>query len=371
MKNIILAALIAAFLMGCKADKKAELDKLKKKHDEIALQIKALEKELGSDALAGAPKLIVKLSTTDIKTTEFNHYVEIQGRLEGDEIVTVIPRNMGVITKVYAKEGQKVKKGQVLAQIDDAMLQKGLKELNLGLDLAKTVFEKQSNLWNQKIGSEIQYLQAKNTKESLESKKASLEEQIEMCKIQAPFDGTVEEVTAKVGQYASPASPLPLFRIVNFNTIKAVAEVAETYASKIKEGDDITLFFPDTKHEILGKVNFTSNFINPTNRTFLVNAVFKQDASTYKANMIMVLKINDYKSAKALVVPLNLIQSEKDKNYIYVAVADGAKTTAVRKYIKTGQSYGGLVEILEGLSVGDKLIINGYQTLENNQEISL
>jgi membrane fusion protein, multidrug efflux system len=367
MKNIILLALVATVLFSCSSDKKAKLEKLRKEYDAIGLEIKKLEKEIGSSRVVKTT--VVKIA--ELRPTEFNHYVEIQGKLDGDEFVAIQPRNQGgIVTKVYVKEGDNVRKGQVLAQLDDMVLQKNLRSLKTNYELAKTMFEKQKALWDQQIGSEVQYLQAKAAKEGLENQVTGLEEQIEMSKLQSPIDGTVAEVNARAGQIASPSLPLPAFRVVNFRTLKAVAEVAEAYSSKVKEGDEISLYFPDIKHDMKAKVNFTSKYINPTNRTFTINAEFAQDQNIYRANMVTVVKINDYKAKDALIVPINVIQSEKDKNYIYVAGENGAKKIAVKKYITTGLSFGGMVEITEGLAVGDKIITAGYQNLENNAEIT-
>jgi membrane fusion protein, multidrug efflux system len=230
------------------------------------------------------------------------------------------------------------------------------------------MFIKQKNLWDQKVGSEVQYLTAKNNKESLENKLKTLREQMDMTKIKSPIDGTVEELPIKVGQYVAPG--MTTFRIVNFSHIKVTGEMAEAYSSKVKRGDSVIIYFPDLSKEIKARLTFSSKYINTTNRTFLVECRFGPGDFEYRANMISVIRIMDYKSDSAVVIPVNVLQKSLSENYVYIVRDEGGKKTARKQKIIVGSSYNGLVEILSGLQEGDKVITTGYQDLNDGQQVN-
>jgi membrane fusion protein, multidrug efflux system len=244
-KRTIYALLIVFLVAACSQDKKAELEKLKKQQAEIAEKIKQLELELDGKNLVDKSKL-VNVQTEELKPLEFKHYIEVQGRLDGEENVEVQPEGMGgAVQAILVQTGQYVTRGQVLARLNDAGLRDQLKALESTYDLARENFERQQRLWDQKIGSEMQYLQAKSNKETLEGQISSLKQQISMNTIKSPINGTVEEINIKVGQIASAQSPIPAFRVVNFNSVKVKAEVAEGYSQKVAIGDNVTVIFPD------------------------------------------------------------------------------------------------------------------------------
>lgn len=366
-KKIVPFLLIFAIaVFGCKEDKVAQLNKLRKKHDEIADQIKKLESE-GSDST----KVIKtqRVSVTTIKPETFKHYIEVQGKLDGEDNVDVFPEAQGIIDDVMVSVGQSVTKGQALAHIDKGPARDQLKALETQYKLACETFEKQQRLWDQKIGSEMQYLQAKTAKEQLESQLAATRKQIDMMTIKAPIAGTVEEVNIKVGQAVSAALPTPPFRVLNFSILKVKAEVAEAYAYKVNVGDAVLVYFPDLNKEISAKITSASRFINPTSRTFTVEVRINPENSGYKANMIAVLKINDYKADNAIAVQVNYIQSDMNGSFVYVTENIGNKTIAKKAPVKQGQSYNGMIEITEGLKPGDRLITSGYLDLENGEAI--
>jgi membrane fusion protein, multidrug efflux system len=364
LKLTVFLMLIALF--ACQQNKQAELDKLRKQHDEIADKIKKLELELG-DSIKQQKSLIV--AVTEIQPSIFKHFIEVQGKLDGEGNVDVFPEGTGIIDEVYVKAGQQVAKGQALASIDDAAARQQLKALETQYKLVKETFEKQQRLWEQKIGSELQFLQAKAAKEQLESQLNATREQVGMFTIKSPISGTVEEVNVKVGQVASAALPTPPFRVLNFNSLKVKAEIAEAYARKVNTGDNVIIYFPDLDREIDAKITSASRFISPANRTFTVEARLSTDKIGYKANMIAILKINDYKNEKAISIPVNYIQSDPKNNFVYVAKNDGKKITAQKAPVKQGQSYNGTVEITEGLKAGDKVITSGYLELEEGESI--
>jgi RND family efflux transporter MFP subunit len=349
-------------------DKKTELVNLKKEHDQLTDKIKKLEKELEGKDDKSTEK-IKYVSFNEIKPGEFNQYLEVQGKVDGEENVAVNAKMPGVITKIYVKEGDAVRQGQLLAQIDDEYMQKGLNELKSTLSFATQMYEKQKNLWDQKIGSEVQYLTAKNNKESIENKIATLKDQVDQTKIISPINGNVEDLQIKIGQAVSPG--FPVFRVINFSKVKVVAEVAEAYSSRIKLGNDVIIFFPDMNKEVKAKITFSSKYINPTNRTFIVEARLNPKDIDARANMIAVFRINDYKAEKAFIVPINVIQKSSDTRFIFLAKEENSKLIARKQIVTVGNIYNGKAEITSGLKEGDKVIMVGYQDMNEGQLISV
>jgi len=223
-------------------------------------------------------------------------------------------------------------------------------------------------LWDKQIGSELQYLQAKNNKESLEANLAALNDQIEMTRIKSPINGSVEEVNLKVGQMSQPG--MPAVRVVNFNSAKVIAEIAEAYAPKVKPGNKVIVSFPDFNENIETKINFTSKYINPVNRTFQAEVRLGPGKVDYRANMLAVVKINDYNNPKAIVFPVSVVRESSNGKYVYVVSDENGKTVARRREVTLGTTYNGLVEIASGLAAGDKVITTGYNNLTDGQLVA-
>jgi RND family efflux transporter MFP subunit len=368
--RLIIPLVILAIVFSCKPDKQSELDQLKKQQAELTEKIKKLESELGDSAKKTDLSKILLVSVDEIKPTLFKHYIEVQGRIDGEENIDVQPEGLGgIVQSILVKTGQNVTKGQTLARINDAALRDQLKALESTYQLAKENFERQQRLWDQKIGSEMQYLTAKSNKEGLESQLSALKEQINMNIIKSPINGTVEEINLKIGQLTSPQMPTPAFRVVNFNSVKVKAEVAEAYSNRVSVGDNVIVLFPDIDNEIPAKISAVSRYINQINRTFLVEVKIDAGKSNYKANMIAVLKINDYKSENAVVIPVNYIQTDMDGDFVYVAAKNSEKIRVKRVPVKQGQSYSGMVEITEGIVAGTKVITSGYLDIEEGEEV--
>jgi RND family efflux transporter MFP subunit len=270
---------------------------------------------------------------------------------------------------VYVREGSQVKKGQVLADLDAQVLKQSLDEVKTQLDLANNLFERQKALWDKKIGSEVQFLQAKTNKESLEKRARTLEGQIDMTRITSPISGTVESVPLKVGQMASPGLPTSSIRVINMSTAKVTADVSENYASKVKNGNQVVVRFPDLGKEIETKLTFTSRFIDPTNRTFRVECKISDRQVELRANMVAYVKIKDYSNDKAFCIPANFIQTNQDGKFVYVAVQKDNQWLATRRMIKTGMDYNGVSEVLDGIANGDKVITAGYQSLKDGDPV--
>lgn len=342
--------------------KKAEISKLQQEVTELEAELLALgdssKKEQGT-----------LVSVQDIKNEPFLHYIEVQGSLDGDYNAAVYPEANGVIEAINVKVGQHVSKGQVLARMNDAAIVEQIKGLEASYDLASTMYEKQKSLWGQKIGSEVQYLQAKNNKENLEAQLASVRKQLDMMHIKSPIDGTIEENNLKIGQMASPQ--YPAFRVVSFGNLKVVTDVAEAYASKIEVGDRIIVYLPDIKKEYKARVTFASNYINQVNRTFRVEANLTESDNNMKANMVAVVKINDYKNDAAVVLPINYVQKDQNGDFVYIAKNNSDGLMASKTRVTIGQVYNGLAEITHGLHEGDKLINTGYLELEEGEKVRL
>ncbi|MBU3661664.1 MAG: efflux RND transporter periplasmic adaptor subunit [Bacteroidetes bacterium] len=349
--------------------KKAKVEGLKAQQAEIASEIKSLEAEIAAigDTNANANEKVKYVKLTTLTQTEFLHYIDVQGRVDGDQNNTISARAMGPVTKIYVKPGSRVTKDQLLAELDAEIVKTQIADLKTSLAFATDVFNKQKALWEKQVGTEVQYLSAKNNKESLEQKLQTLYENLDMYRIKAPFSGTVDEVFIKVGSNVAPG--VPCIRVVNFNNLKAKADVAETYASQIKEGNDVMLLFPDLNNKtIKGKIDFTSRVINQMTRTFTIESELQNDADLIP-NMICVFKVVDYKSPKAIVIPINTVQKNESEVYVMISEVVDGKQVAVQRNVTLGKIYNDKAEIIAGLKEGDKLIFTGYNDLNNNELI--
>lgn len=370
MKSIFYTLAITATLLSCSnpTDKKGKLEQLKVQHDQLATEIAKLEAEINP----GGKSSEIKAATVRVEpvlSCVFNHYVEVQGVVDGDQNVAVSPQMNGIVTAVYVTEGSNVKKGQVLAELDAVVLKQSLDELKTQLSLVSNLFEKQKALWEKNIGSEVQFLQAKTNKEALENKIKTLQGQIDMAKVISPISGTVESVPLKVGQMASPGIPTSAIRVINMSSAKIKADVSENFASRIQNGNVALVRFPDLGKEIETKLSFTSRFIDPTNRTFQVECKIHSGEVQLRANMIAYVKIKDYTNEKAFCIPVNYVQSNKDGKFIYVAIQKDNQWVASRRMVQPGMDYNGVVEILAGIAEGDKVITSGYQGVNEGAQI--
>ena len=371
MKNVLFISIVLLFLAGCgnkEVDKTARLAQLRQERDKLTEEIIQLENELKPKEGTGVTH--VKVERLEKKL--FEHYIEVQGRIDGNENIAVSPRNQGgVVTKILVKEGDHVVQGQVLAELDAVVLKQQLNDLKNRLAFVTDIYNRQKTLWDQKIGSELQYLKAKNDMESVQLGIATLEDQIRMSVITAPINGTIEEIPIKVGQMASSASPVPAFRIVNFSRAKALADIGEAYSATVKTGDQVKIYLPDLREELTERVTFASKYINPTNRTFQVEVSIPSPTMTLRANMIAVLRIKDYANPAAISIPQNFIQKSPDEGlYVFIAAEENGKKVARKRAVVPGITYNGLTEIVSGLNESDQIITAGYKDLYNGQFIA-
>ena len=371
MKIALLFITAIAFIASCvsseSSDKKqTQLEELKKQQAELAIKIKNLEAAIAAEGKTADNTKYKNVVVTDVAIKSFAHYLDIQGKIDAEENITISAKMPATVTKILVKAGKQVRTGELLAELDNSTIVAGIEELKTGMQLANTLYEKQKTLWDQKIGTEVQFLQAKSQKESLDKKLASLYEQLDMTKIKSPINGTIDEVMLRIGQATAPGAPG--IRIVNMGTLKAKAEVAEAYAGRIKEGNEVKISFPDTKKEIIAQVTYSGKVINAMNRSFTVEASLDGNQDLHP-NMLAVLKIADYRNDKAVVVPINTVQNSEEGQFVMVAKQNGNKITAERRTVKQGLSYNGNVEILSGLNVGDKVITTGYQDLNQGDAL--
>ncbi len=386
MKNIYLLIAVSIIFISCEEKKTQSLDEIIETKD--IKQIRAKKTELDKQQLnlsAQIKKLNAEIEKLDtlkrvplvtaiqLKNEIFIHYLELQGNVKTKQNVLIYPEMSGVLEKIYVKEGQKVYKGQVLAKINDGGMAQQVAQLEATTSLAKTTYERQKRLWDQKIGSEIQFLQAKTNYQSQKSALAQLKKQLGKSSIRAPFSGVIDDIIKEQGTVVSPGPGSEVFRIVNLGNMYIEADVPETYIANVTKGKDVIIEFPILGTTLDTKVRQTGNFINPANRTFKVEISVPNKDKNIKPNLTAKLKINDYTSSKAILIPQSIIsENAEGKQYVYV-VKDikGSSGTAKQVVVKTGKTQGDLIEILGGVSVDDLLIKAGARSVKDNQEIKI
>lgn len=366
------AILIVAVLAACsgKQENKTQLlETLKKEQIELTKKIDALQKEIEKENPDAAPKVKMKdVGVLALVPRSFDHYVQTQGSIVAVDNIQMSAKSAGIVTSVYTREGEVVGNGQILAQIDNSLIVRGIDEVKAQLELANTVFQRQKNLWDQKIGTEVQFLQAKTNKESLERRLATLQEQNDMTKIKSPISGTVDEVRIKVGENVAPG--VPVFRIVNTNDLKASAKISESYITTIQKGNKATVSFPDTDKNINANVSFVGRNIDGLTRSFPIE-VKLPSASYLRPNMTAVMKIIFHTEPNALCVPVNVVQDISGQKIVYIAEGDGKNLVARKKIVEVDGVFGALAQIKSGLKAGDRVITVGYQGLSDGELIKL
>lgn len=360
---------VSAIAIACgnspAGDKQAQLDSLRQQQASIKEQIELLEKQI---AVENPTETVVRakdVGVMEITPRKFDYYVQTQGRVEAENNVMLSAKGMGVVTQVYVKEGQTVAKGQTLAQIDNAVLVKNIESMKSQLELVTTVFERQKNLWEQKIGTEVQYLQAKTNKESLEKQIAGLNEQNEMTKIKASVNGTVDELLVKVGENIVPG--MPAARIVNTTELKLTASVSEAHVTEIKTGNKVIVSIPELKKDIEARITFVGKNIDMLSRTFPVEVSLPYHENL-RPNMSAVIKVIFQTEANAITVPINVVQELNGEKIVFVAQAEGKNTVAKKRVVTLLGVYNGVAHVT-GLTAGEKVVNVGYQGLSDGQFI--
>jgi RND family efflux transporter MFP subunit len=340
----------------------------KKEAGELNKKIAELEKKLSATDHSGNPGNRVPVQTMDLAPETFNHFIEVSGTAEAVKEAFISPEVSGQIRELYVNEGDYVEKGQVLAKLNTEITESNIADLQASLDLAETVYEKQARLWEKGIGSEIQYLNAKNSKESLEQKLVALKAQLDMAIIKSPVSGIVDEIYAKKGELAMPG--MQLMQVVNLDELYINADVSESYLNQVREGETVTLGFPvypDMKMEV--PIHRKGNVINPNNRTFTVQLKVKNPDRLLKPNILSVIHINDFSADSALVVPSALIKQDLTGSYLYAVQKKDDRMIARKVYIKPGKTYLDKTMVLEGLQAGQAIIMQGYNMVSDGTEV--
>lgn len=356
----------SVLLVSCGSSEKGEsLTDLKSKQAELKTQLAEISGKISKLEGDSANKFIL-VEAAPIVPTIFKTYINVQGRVDAEESVSLSSEMPGTITKINVRAGDAVSKGQVLAETDARALQQGISDLQTNMELVNQLYDKQKALWDQKIGTEVQYLQAKNQKESLEKKLATLQEQVRMTKIISPINGTVDAVDIKLGQLTAPG--MPAIRVINFNNLKVKADLAESYAAKVHKGDEVMVKFPDTNDTLTTKVSYSSRAISALNRTFGVE-INLDNKKEYHPNQIAIISINDYRSDKPVMsVPLNYVQKDIKGSH-YILIVENGKAT--KRFITLGKDYNGVAEIKSGLTETDSVIMAGYDGLNEGDAVKI
>jgi len=390
MKKILTLFIIAIILTSCGADQSersvddiisegnletilSKRSEVKVKQSEIQNALKKLDEAIKDLDKSDNSALV---TTQTISDTLFRHFIEIQGSVATKQNVIIYPEYQGTLTRIFVTEGDRVRKGQILARIDDGGLGSQLSQLEVQAQLAKTTYERQQRLWEQKIGSEIQYLQMKANYESAQNAVNQLQSQVAKTAVKAPFSGVIDDVITDQGTVVAPGQAL--FRIVNLDHMYIEAEVPERYLKSVVPGKDVEIDLPILGETLSSKVRQTGNYINPANRAFSIEVDIPNNNGNVKPNLTARLRINDYTNENALLVPLSVIsENAKGEQYVFIVSTNieegdsGQNSFATRKIITTGVAQGDYVEVLAGLTKGDEIIVEGARTVKDGQEITI
>lgn len=373
MNKILTITAFTLVIFSCTPEKEgldkliSERDALQTQFDEISNQLSALNAKI--EALDTTKRHIL-ITTIPVKQDNFTHFFEVQGNIEADKNVLLYPEMGGVIRNILVVEGQKVKKGDVLVDLDTELVELSIKEIETSLELATTTYERQKRLWDQKIGSEMQYLQAKNQKETLENNLASLKAQLRKNRVVAPFSGVIDEIFPKEGELTSPQTRI--LRLVNLDKVYVKADVSEAYLGKVAKGTEVEVFFPAFNKSIQAAIDMTGNFINPNNRTFKINVNIDNEDSFVKPNLMAYVKIKDFEQADGIIVPERLIQEMPNgSKFIYVAEKGTGVTKVSKTDIEIGLSYNNETLVISGLNANNILVDKGARSIKDGQTVQV
>ncbi len=387
MNKITLILIISFVLAACQggSDKSVEslvaernIEAMKSKKEEIAAQQKILNDEMklldsAINSMDTNAKILL-VTTVEAKEERFKHFLELQGDVKTRQNVLVYPEMAGTLLNIYVKEGQRVTKGQMLAKIDDGGMASGLEQLKTQKALAKTTYERQKRLWEQNIGSEIQYLQAKTNYEAAENAVKQTQSQLSKSVITAPFSGIIDDVIQDEGTVVSPGTGMAVFRIVNLSDMHIEVDVPESYLEDVTVGKEVRVYFPVLRDSVQTEVRQTGNFINPTNRSFRIEIPVPNEKGNIKPNLTARVSINDYTNNNAILIPQSVIsENSAGEQYIYKAEEADAenKATAKKQIVITGRTSGDLVEVMEGITMGDLVIEEGARNVREGQVVRI
>jgi membrane fusion protein (multidrug efflux system) len=361
MKKLIYFTSVIVLFAACTSkpkDKAAQLSDLKKEQAKIDSQIVKLQTELGKkDSVKSTD-----VSTVTVTPGNFTNYVDLQGHIDAQDNVMAYSQSPGVITALNVRAGDHVGKGQVLVQLDNSVLNQQIAQAQTQVSLNKTLYDRQKNLWDQKIGTEVQYLQAQTALQSSEKQVSALRQQADMFRITAPISGVIDQMDLKLGQIIQPGQNG--IRIVNTDNLKVKADVPESYATDINQGDNVKVVIPDANDSLMLKVTFAAKVIDPGSRSFGIEIKLPQ-SKALRPNMTATIRVADYSKKNSLSVPLNAIQRSDTSTFVFINKNGIAK----RQAVKIGNTYGGKSEVISGLSQGDQVVTEGASDIEDGDKI--
>jgi membrane fusion protein (multidrug efflux system) len=387
MRKIYSLLVITLILVSCGEQKKASVQdlvsngtikELRTRKAEITAKLANTNIDLKSinDAISklDSVKKLPLITTITSKEEVFRHYLEVQGNVKTKQNILVYPEIPGILEHIYVKEGQRVSKGQVLAKIADGGLAQQVAQAKASAQLAKTTYERQNRLWNQKIGSEIQYLQAKTAYESQKNIVAQMKKQLAKSNVIAPFSGVIDDVLKEAGAVVAPGQGSELFRIVNLENMYIEAEIPESHIVNVTKGKTVEIYFPVLEKTVQAKIRQVGNFINPANRAFKIEIGVSNSSGDIKPNLTAKLKINDYTSKKAILIPQSIIsENAKGQQYVYLASdkQDNKYAIAKKTIITTGKTQGDFIEVLETIASGAEIISEGARSVNDGQKVEI
>jgi membrane fusion protein (multidrug efflux system) len=384
MKKILTVVVLGSAILlascgnsGAKKDdsleaKKTQLAALKDQQDKLGKQIASLETEIAkADPSTAAPAEKAKLVTlTELNPTAFTHYIDLQGNVDADDVSYVAPRNGtgGVVRTVYVKQGDHVKKGQMLLKLDDVTQRTQLANAQTQLAYSKDLYQRRKNLWDQKIGTEVDLINAKNSVDMADNQIKALQDQLDFTNVTADIDGTVDNITVKPGEmFAAGQKQL---HIVNTDNLKVVVQVPEIYQERVRVGTPVHIALPGLDNKVItGTVHVSGKTIDPGSRSFPVEVRIPGN-SNIRANQVAVVKLEDYSAGKAITIPINTLQTDEKGKYVMVGAKENGKLLARKRMVTIGQTYADKIEVSSGLQTGDELITDGFQGLYDGQLIT-
>lgn len=374
MKKLVVFIFVLTFAACSQETGKEEIRKqiaqYKKEKNELQQKINQLTDQLEGkeEETAGAYRTPVLVK--ELRPDTFRHFISTNGSVEAVQEAFISPETNGQITEIYVEEGERVKKGELMAQLNTSVIRSNIEEVKTNLELARKTYQKQKRLWEDSVGSEMQYLEAKNRKESLENRLETLREQLDMSEIRAPFGGIVEAVEQKIGEMGNPG--IQMLHLVNLKKLKIKSELAEQYMAHVHEGDRVRIHFP-AYPEMVKTVPITrkGSVIDEGSRTFVVEGRIDNDNEKIKPNQVCVMKVRDYINDTALIVPSEVIKQDMQGDFVYILREEQGSTVAEKVYIETGRTHNNQTVLTRGVEAGDKVITSGYTQVSEGGEVQV